>query len=205
MQTPLREETAVSNTFSLSRRTCFTVAAAIVAAPASATTFGPSLDELIADWRMADEETEALVAEADRILASANLPVIEVSYGRWRLRSPNQVHRHFDPMIAAWENDRLQAEFAPSLRQRRDELIAELGKQQAARREAERNCGLTAAEALADQAFYRAHAIRKEIITWRPRDMAEVATKSSWLLEQVREGVNLADNLATIFLTNTAA
>lgn len=189
----------------LHRRALLTGAAAALTASVPAAATDTPLDELIADWRMANEEAEALNTEADRILASADLPTVEARYGQWRLHCPHQVHRYFAPMIAAWENDRLQAEFAPSLRQRRDELIAELGKQQAARREAERNCGLTAAEALADQAFYRAHAIRKEIITWRPRDMAEVATKSSWLLEQVREGVNLADDLATIFLTNTAA
>lgn len=183
----------------LHRRALLTGAAAVLTASVPAAATDTPLDELIADWRMADEETEALVAEADRILASANLPVIEVSYGRWRLRSPNQVHRHFAPMIAAWENDRLQAEFAPSLRQRRDELIVELGKQQAARREAERNCGLTAAEALADQAFCRAQAIRKEIIAWRPRDMAEVATKSAFLLEQIRGDALHRSDLEIIF------
>lgn len=183
----------------LHRRALLSGAAATLAAPGPAAAAHTPLDELIADWRMADEETEALGAEADRILASADLPVIEVSYGRLRLRSPNQVHRHFDPVIAAWENDRLQGEFAPGLRQRRDELIMELGRQETTRREAERNCGLTAAEALADQAFYRAHAIRKEIIAWRPRDMAEVATKNAFLLEQIRGDALPQSDLEIIF------
>lgn len=181
------------------RRAVLTGAAAALAAPAFAATGYSQLDELIADWRLANEEAEALGAEADRILASADLPTIEVRVGRRCFRYPDQIHASFDPLITAWETDRLGAEFAPGLRQQRDELIAELERQETARREAERNCGLAAAEALADQACGRARAIFSEIIDWRPTSMAEVATKNAWLLQQVRDGINLQDDLAVIF------
>lgn len=183
----------------VNRRTCLAAVAGALAGPAASATISSPLDELIADWRMANEEAEALNAEADRILAAIDLPEVEVRYGQWHFRYPDQVHRRFDPLIAAWENDRLGAEFAPRLRRERDELIAELGKQEAKRREAERTCGLTTAEALADQAFDRAHAIREEIIAWRPTSMAEVASKNAWLLQQVRDGINLQGDLAAIF------
>lgn len=182
-----------------SRRILIIGAGATLAAPVAAAPVFSPLDELIADWRLAAEEADVLSAEADRILACADLPTVEVHVGRRRFRYPDQVQRSFDPLIAAWENDRLGAEFAPRLRKQRDELITELGRQEAARREAERNCGLTAAEALADQACDRARAIRKEIIAWRPASMAEVATKDAWLLQQVRDGINLQDDLAVIF------
>jgi len=193
------EEVAMAVSQLVNRRTCLAAVAGALAGPAASATTNSPLDELIADWRMANEEAVALAAEADRILAAADLPTVEVRYGQWRCRYPFEVSRRFDPLIAAWENDRLHAEFTPRLRRDRDELIAELGRQEAARLEAERSRGLTAADALADQASDRAHAIRKEIIAWRPTSMAEVATKNAWLLQQVRDGTNLQDDLAVIF------
>lgn len=181
------------------RRLVLTAAAAALAVPATALAFSSSLEELIADWSLAQEEADALHAEADRILASADLPTVEVWVRARRFRYPDQIRSSFDPLIAAWENDRLGTEFAPRLRRQRDELIAELQRQEEARRGAEIACGLATAEALADQAAERARRISKEIMTWLPASMDEVATKNAWLLQLVRDGINLQGDLEAIF------
>lgn len=182
-----------------SRRALLVGGGATLAAPVAAAPIFSPLDELIADWRMANEEAEALNAEADRILAAADLPTVEVFVRARRFCYPDQIRDNFDPLIAAWDNDRLGPEFAPRLRRQRDELIAELLRQEQARRSAEQACGLASAEALADRASDRARVIFKEIIAWRPTSMAEVATKNAWLLQQVRDGINLQGDLALIF------
>lgn len=183
---------------SLSRRTCLTALAVALASPPATIPSMTPLDELIADWLMANEEAEALNAEADRILAAADLPTVEVQVRSRRFSYPDQIRDSFDPLIAAWENDRLGPEFAPPLRRQRDDLIAELQRQETARRDAERACGLTSAEALADNASARARAICREIFAWRPTSMEEVATKNAWLLRQVRDGINLQGDLELI-------
>ena len=173
----------------ISRRECLAVAASAAAFPAvSASPEYSRMGELIADWEMANEEATFLSAEADRIFAAAQLPAVGVSDGARRFRYPCQVHDAFDRRIDAWQKDRLQAEFAPAVKARRDALIAELERQEAALIEAERACGFTAAEALADAASWRAWAIRTEIFAHRPVTMAEVEARNAFVLRQIAAG-----------------
>lgn len=172
----------------ITRRACLAAVASIGAAPSAAALAASKLEELIADWAMANEEVVVLTADADRIHAAAILPEVGVADSGYRFRYPCQVHEAFDRRIEAWERDRLQAEFAPALRRRRDAIVAELERQEAALIEAERACGFTAAEALADQAGWRAWAIRMEIFAFRPQTMAEVNAKNAFVARQVEQG-----------------
>ncbi|BCB17336.1 hypothetical protein [Bosea sp. ANAM02] len=191
----------------ISRRACLAVAASAAVAPAvSATPEYSRMDELIADWHLAREQAEALSSEADRIHDTADLPKVEVYDGEQCFRYPHEVSTKFDRWIEAWESDRLQAEFAPRLRERRESLLAELRRLEAARTEAERLCGLKTAEDLWQRAEQHQWDIRGEIFARQPTTMAEVAAKNAFILRQIQMGLPPTDDeLTIIFATPTVA
>lgn len=195
----------------IGRRAVLVGAAAALAAPAAAQSMASPLDELIADYQMAAEEQEALAAEADRLTETVELPKVAVRYGRRRLRDPEtgeegwgqwifasafEADRHFDSVLRSWPSCR--QERIPQLQAERDAVMAELRKQEARRASVMRSSGMTAAEHLADQALFRMLDIRREIFAHQPTTMAEVATKNTFLLRQVRDGINLQHDLELI-------
>lgn len=197
------------------RRSILAGAAAALAVPTAAVATASPLDELIADYRLACEEEEALFAEFGRIDDSTEIPLIAVRYGSRRRQDPDtgevtfspwvfstvqDIDKHFDALRDSW-HVRHQPEFVPEVEARRATALADYHAQKLAQDEARRASGLAAAALLADQALFRMLDIRREIFAYRPATLSEVATKNAFLLELVSEGINLRDDLAVIFGT----
>jgi hypothetical protein len=206
-------KSAFGLTTEIGRRAVLVGTAAMLAAPAAARPALSPLDELIADYRLADAEREALAAEADRLVETVDLPKVEVRYGRRQMRDPEtgetrmgewifasayEVNRHFDMICNSWHAQRWP-HLVPEIEAKRSAVMAELRAQEENRSEAERRAGVTAAELLADEALRRMLEIRREIFAYQPTSLGEVATKNAFLLEQVRDGINLQDDLTVIF------
>lgn len=195
------------------RRSILAGAAAALAVPTAAVATASPLDELIADYRLACEEEEALFAEFGRIDDSTEIPLIAVRYGSRRRQDPDtgevtfspwvfsteqDIDKHFDALRDSW-HVRHQPEFIPEVEARRATALADYHVQKLAQDEARRASGLAAAALLADQALFRMLGIRLEIFAYRPATLSEVATKNAFLLELVRDGIGLQDHLELIF------
>lgn len=202
----------MSKPLPVSRRTCLVAGAATLASQAVARPMTSPLDKLIADYRLANVEEETLVAEADRLFLTVDLPKVEVRYGRRKLRDSEtgetrmgewifstayDVDRHFDMQRNSWHAQQWP-QLIPEIEAKRTNVMAELRAQEGVRAEAARRAGVTAAELLADQALFRMLAIRRDIFAYQPTTLDEVATKNAFLLQIVREGVNLQQDLELI-------
>lgn len=198
------------------RRSILAGAAAALAVPTAAVATASPLDELIADYRLACEEEEALFAEFGRIDDSTEIPQIavrygkrrrqdpatgEVSFGPWIFATESQINQHFDTLRDSW-HVRHQPEFVPEVEARRATALADYHAQKLAQDEALRASGLAAAALLADQALFRMLGIRREIFAYRPATLSEVATKNAFLLGLLREGIDLRGDLEAIFAPN---
>lgn len=204
----------MSATHVISRRTILTGSLAAVATPATAMATEGGLAELIADYRWAREAELEASAQADALYQAANLPDVAVSYGRrrfcdaetgevtwgtWVFHHPFEVDRHFGPLLEFWNSPSRRGAKPHGLDQAYERVMAELRAAEQRRAEAERAAGITAADAMADQAGDQVLSLQEAIFAYRPRTMDDVALKNAFILEMLLDKRDIRDHLEVIF------
>lgn len=195
------------------------IAAALAAAPALGSQTS-RLDELIADYRWAEEAATAAEDNFNVLFEATELPKPQVrcgkrrirdsvsgdvTWGTWEFGFTFEIERHFEPWLSLASAPNSPIGNIQEIEAERDALIEDLMRQQALLAEAERASGITAAEDAVNRAILHKEELREEIFAFRPSSMAEVAVKNAWLLEQLRSGNSLEDDLVTIFGGSTSA
>lgn len=191
------------------------VAAVALAAPAASAGEYSALDELIADYKWAKQASDAAWEAAELLGAEIDLPLPVIRHGKRRIQDPEtgtvswgqwefsfdfEIERHFDPIIAAWETNRLQKPFVEKMKITRDQLLCDLRAQEAVREALTVSSGLRAAQDAFDHAYEQQDKLREQIIAYRPSAIAEVAVKNAFLLQLMQSGWRPSpDDLAIIF------
>ena len=174
------------------------------AAPATSSDFAA----LLSDYHQVDKKLEAAIADYEELFKRTVLPdaVVRtgrrrvacpvtggISWARWEFTTRAQIEQHF-ARFPAWMHPQGSAGIASE----RDTLLAELDDLKKVQLEAERNCGLLAANDVVRAAEKQAVSLFAELTSYRPATAIEVSAKAEFFLDFMQGAELEADEMATI-------